>query len=155
MLAGCATHPTDPQVIRIAESAPRVASAAVPIPVLTTLADTQWFVVELAGQPVEPAVSGWAMQSLEFDPDGQRATGHGGVNRFGGRYKEVGQTLSFGPLAMTRRAGPPAQMTLESRYTQALSRVSGWRQEGLQVVLIGTSGERAVVLAPAPARASE
>ncbi len=114
-------------------------------PVLKSLAGTSWTVVELAGAVVN-STEGWPAPSVEFDVNGQGATGHGGVNRFGGRYSESGAALSFGPLAMTRRIGPAAQMQLETTYTQVLSRVVGWRQQGAQVILNGPSGERAAVL---------
>ncbi|MCX6936305.1 MAG: META domain-containing protein [Verrucomicrobia bacterium] len=133
------------------------ASAPVPakIPVLKSLAGTNWTVVELAGSVVVNATEGWPAPSLEFDVNGQAVTGHGGVNRFGGRYSEAGAALSFGPLAMTRRIGPAGQMQLETTYTQVLSRVVGWRQQGAQVILNGPSGERAAVLERAPAKPSE
>jgi heat shock protein HslJ len=120
------------------------------IPVLKNLAGTNWTVVELAGAGVN-STAGWPPPSLEFDANGQAVTGHGGVNRFGGRYSEAGAALSFGPLAMTRRIGPAEQMQLESTYTQVLSRVVGWRQQGTQVILTGANDERAAVLERAPA----
>ncbi|MEN9841544.1 MAG: hypothetical protein RL376_1344 [Verrucomicrobiota bacterium] len=124
------------------------------IPVLKSLAGTSWTVVELTGAGVT-STDGWAAPSLEFDVNGQAFTGHGGVNRFGGRYSEAGAALNFGPLAMTRRIGPAAQMQLETTYTQVLSRVVGWRQQVAQVILNGPSGERAAVLERAPAKPSE
>jgi len=40
-----------------------------------------------------------------------------------------GQTLKFGPLATTRRAGPPALMDQESKFLGALEKVAGYRLE--------------------------
>lgn len=125
-----------------------VATSELKIPVLKELAGTQWIVIELGGESVVPAVEGWAAQSIEFDADGQRVTGHGGVNRFGGRYAQDKASLRFGPLALTRRAGPQAQMELEARYTAILSRVVGWRQDGLHVILVGAGDQRAALLEP-------
>lgn len=144
LLVGCASS-NQPKP---AATAPTPVAAHEKIPVIKELAGTQWVVVELAGEPVSPAVKGWPAQSIEFDADGQRATGHGGVNRFGGRYTQDGSKLSFGPLAMTRRAGPEAQMALETRYTQVLSRVIGWRQDGRNVILVGVGEQRAALLEP-------
>lgn len=145
-LVGCASsaRPTP------AATLPGTAAASVPapkIPVIKDLAGTRWIVIELEGGPAAPAAGGWAAQSLEFDRDGCRFTGHGGVNRFGGRYTQEGRQLGFGPLAMTRRVGPAARMEAEQRYTQVLSRVLNWRQDGFNVVLTGPGGGRLAVLA--------
>lgn len=153
-LVGCASRgrPAPSATLPGAE----VASAPAPkVPVLKELAGTRWIVTELGGAPAIPATGGWAAQSLEFDSDGCRFTGHGGVNRFGGRYAQDGRTLGFGPLAMTRRVGPAARMEAEQRYTQALSRVTGWRQDGFDVVLTGPGGGRLAVLARVAAPGGE
>lgn len=145
-LVGCATNPKPAP----ADTAPGVSPVAASpvIPTLEKLAGRQWMVIEIMGEAVAPAVEGWEAQSLEFNEDGQRVAGNGGVNRFGGRYDQKGNDLSFGPLAMTLRAGPEAQMNLEARYTKALSRVTHWRQDGRHVVLSDDAGSRLVLLEP-------
>lgn len=120
---------------------------------IKTLAGTGWTVVELGGEPARPAAEGWPAQSLDFDAEGGRVSGHAGVNRFAGRCDLEGFGLNFGPLAMTRRAGPPAQMEIERRYTVVLSAVTGWRQEGSNLVLVTPASDRAAVLAPSTAKA--
>lgn len=152
-LVGCASR-GKPSPAETAPGALPVAPAP-KIHVLKALAGTRWTVVELNGASASPAVEGWPAQSLEFDVDGQRLTGHGGVNRFGGRYEEERGRLNFGPLAMTRRAGPRAQMEAEQRYTEVLSRVVGWRQEGANLVLIGPGAVRLALLEPAKKPALE
>ncbi len=144
VLVGCASHTPRTSSALLSDAA---AAPAPKIPAIKTLAGARWIVTELGGAPAAPATDGWAAQSLEFDPDGLRFTGHGGVNRFGGRYTEDGRKLVFGPLAMTRRAGPAARMEAEQRYTQVLSRVTGWRQDGFDLVLIGPGEGRLAVLA--------
>lgn len=143
-VAGCATR-SAPHPAATAPGADAKAAES-RVVLLTTLAGTSWKVVELDGSPVTAPAIGWAEQSLEFDSDGLRATGNGGVNRFGGRYVEEGKALSFGPLAMTRRGGPVAQMEAEARYTGVLSRVVEWRQDGERLVLIGPGAARVAVL---------
>jgi heat shock protein HslJ len=139
ILAGCASRTAPNPSATSPGTAVRAAEPRVVV--LTTLAGTSWKLVELDGSPAPEPFDGWEPQGLEFNVDGLRVTGNGGVNRFGGRYTENGGTLYFGPLAMTRRAGPPAQMDAEQLYTQVLSRVVGWRQDGNSLVLVG-SGER-------------
>lgn len=147
-LAGCASRPAP----RPSDTAPG-AEAAAPAPKIATieeLAGTSWLLVELDGQPVQAAPEGWSPQSLEFGAAGLQATGHAGVNRFGGRYTQEGESLSFGPLAMTRRIGPAELMEGEQRYTQVLSRVNGWRQDGERLILITPGEKRAAVLERVP-----
>jgi heat shock protein HslJ len=145
--AGCASRSSGTDRSAVGE-----APAAKPAAVIKSLANTRWTLVSLDGA-AESAVAGWPAQSLEFDADGERATGHAGVNRFGGRFEQDGGGLRFGPLAMTRRAGPPAQMEIERRYTVVLSAVTGWRQEGANLVLVTPASDRAAVLAPSTAKA--
>jgi heat shock protein HslJ len=146
--AGCASRSSGTDRSAVGE-----APAAKPAAVIKSLAGTRWALVSLDGAAAEPAVAGWPAQSLQFDADGKRATGHAGVNRFGGRFEQNAGGLRFGPLAMTRRAGPPAQMEIERRYTVVLSAVTGWRQEGANLILVTPASDRAAVLAPSTAKA--
>lgn len=143
VMAGCATRP----VPRPADTAPGAAvSAPAPkIEVLKELAGTSWVLTELDGQAAITPPQGWDPLGLEFGREGLRATGNAGVNRFGGRYTQDGAELVFGPLALTRRLGPAELMAAEQRYTQVLSRVSAWRQDGERLVLITPGDKRAAV----------
>ena len=144
-LAGCATRPAPSP----SATAPGAAPAAAPAPkveALKALDGTAWTVIELAGEPLPPPPEGWEPLTLEFSETGLNVFGHGGVNRFSGRRKGEGRELIFGPLAMTRRAGPSELMEREHRYTQVLSRVVAWRQDGANVILVGPGAERAAVL---------
>jgi heat shock protein HslJ len=70
--------------------------------------------------------------SLSVTAEG-KVSGSTGVNSFfGGLAKE--KTL-FGPLGMTRKAGPPDAMQRESAYTKALSAVTAFAVEGDQLTL--------------------
>jgi heat shock protein HslJ len=148
---GCATR-TAPNPAATAPGA-SVKAVEPKIELLKSLAGTSWMIIELDGSPAPEPVDGWAAQSLEFDVDGLRVTGNGGVNRFGGRYTENGKTLFFGPLAMTRRAGPPAQMDAEQLYTAVLSRVVEWRQDVDKLVLIGPGQRRVAIFERAKPKA--
>jgi heat shock protein HslJ len=114
---------------------------------VTDLAGTYWTLSVLEGQAIVPSSTGWAAPGLEFSADGQSAVGFSGVNRFSGRYTQDGAALEFGPLAMTRRAGPPDLMQTESRFTRILSGVTGWRQRGANIELIAAN-QVGAVLAP-------
>lgn len=138
-LAACATRRAPLPADTAPGATPHVATPK--IEVLEELAGSSWLLEELGGQVVAEPPEGWSPRSLEFGAEGLRATGHAGVNRFGGRFEQDGARLTFGPLAMTRRAGPEDLMEGEQRYTQVLSQVVAWRQDGNRLVLL-TPGER-------------
>ncbi len=65
----------------------------------------------------EPLPAGVRPPTLSFEAGGV-VRGHGGVNRFTGKPAAGGTTL-FGPLATTRRAGPPDGMKVEAKFLEA------------------------------------
>jgi heat shock protein HslJ len=123
--------------------------APVTIQKITDLSGTRWTLIALEGEPIQPSSTGWAAPGIDFAANGQSVVGFSGVNRFGGRYTQDGAALEFGPLAMTRRAGPPDLMQTESRFTRILSGVTGWRQRGANLELIAAH-QVGAVLAPVP-----
>lgn len=54
---------------------------------------------------------------------GGKVAGNTGVNRFSGTVEVCGNRIALGPLATTRRAGPPALMAQESSFLKAMSDV--------------------------------
>lgn len=69
-----------------------------------------------------------AQSTLEVSQDGM-VSGNTAVNRYSGKATLKEMSIQFGPLAMTRRAGPPAMMDQESKFTAALEKVSSFRIE--------------------------
>ncbi|MFY7876578.1 MAG: META domain-containing protein, partial [Pirellula sp.] len=69
-----------------------------------------------------------AQSTLEIGKDGS-VSGSTAVNRYSGKAKIEGQKIEFGPLATTRRAGPPALMDQESKFIKALEKVASFRIE--------------------------
>lgn len=69
-----------------------------------------------------------AQSTLEVSQDGT-VSGNTAVNRYSGKATLKEMSIRFGPLAMTRRAGPPAMMDQESKFTAAVEKVSGYRIE--------------------------
>jgi heat shock protein HslJ len=79
---------------------------------------------------------------LSILPDGQVA-GFSGVNRFSGRANGGGLAkgrFDLGPLAVTRMAGPPEAMRLETLYLTLLNAADAWRFDGRMLVLTGPGG---------------
>jgi heat shock protein HslJ len=152
LLVGCATR----QSPRLGDTSPSPAPGSRPsqreanIPAIRELEGSSWILVELRGAPAPVPPEGWSVLSLEFGREGVRANGNAGVNRFVSRYTQDGQGLVLGPLALTRRLGPPDWMEAEQNYTRTLSRVVAWRQEGAQLVLMTPRDTRAAVFERAP-----
>jgi heat shock protein HslJ len=65
------------------------------------------------------------------------------VNLFGGKVTVEGNKITFAELQTTRRAGTPALMDQETRYTQALMKVASYRidENGLLFLLDATGKE--------------
>ncbi len=86
------------------------------------LAGTAWWVEDIQGGGVIDN----AHTTVEFAEDG-RVGGDGGCNRYMGSYERDGDALSFGRLAGTLKACPPALMNQERRFHGAMEQVRGWR----------------------------
>lgn len=79
-----------------------------------TLADTNWSIVEIGGE----AVSG-ELYHLSFT--GAQVSGRAGCNRFSGGYRQAGDMLTVGALAMTRMACMGPGMAHEQRFGEIMS----------------------------------
>ena len=81
--------------------------------------------------------------TVAFTPGG-RIQGSGGCNSFTGAYTQDGNSLSIGTesgqLATTLKACPPAIMDQESRFMDALGRVSAYRIEQGLLHLLDAEG---------------
>lgn len=85
--------------------------------------------------------------TLAFGTD-ETARGSTGVNQFTAPYQVEGPLVTFGPVATTRRAGPPQAMALEQQLLAALARVARWEADGEHLVLRDADGATQLVLAP-------
>jgi len=107
-------------------------------PTLTwPLTGTTWKLVELNREPVGAN----KLPSLTLDAATGRVTGMAGVNRFSGSFTFQDPALSFGPLAVTRMAGPESDMKLEADFIAALGRVTAWKADGLMMSLLAGETE--------------
>jgi len=113
------------------------------VPVASELLDLEWVIVAVDGSAVEADSAGRA-PTLLLRGEERQATGLAGCNRFSGAYRWVGDSLSFGPLAMTRMFCE-GRMELESRYGQALTAVTTLRL--VDGVLELLAGDRVVLRA--------
>lgn len=103
------------------------------------LEGTTWFLATLAGEPA-PTGAGGKRVDLQFDADGDRASGFSGCNRYTGSYvrdgvAENGSPLRLGPMAGTLMACEEGA-ELERAYQQMLGSVTAFRFEGDTLVLM-------------------
>jgi heat shock protein HslJ len=74
-----------------------------------------------------------------FRKEGNRVTGYGGCNELTGTYTLKGNDLTFGGVAMTRRACIDG-MDTEGIFAPALTGVRSWRILGEHLELYDASG---------------
>jgi heat shock protein HslJ len=90
------------------------------------LSGSSWLVTAYNnGKEAVVSVAADSKLTLEFGADGQ-VSGEAGVNTFSGTYEYDGNTLSLGPLATTRMAGPQELMEQETLYLTALEASVSW-----------------------------
>lgn len=70
----------------------------------------------------------------------QRVTGGAACNRFAAPVSLAGEKIAIGPLAVTRKACPPAVMDQERRYLTALAAAARVVQEGERLRLLDADG---------------
>jgi heat shock protein HslJ len=116
------------------------------------LAGTEWEIVRLADEPVRPAD---APLLLAFGHDG-RVSGTTGVNQLTASYSLTAEYLTFGPLATTRRSGPPEQMEQEHRLVQSLAGMCPFGLTSHTLTIEGPLGlVELISTTPLPERPSE
>ncbi len=106
-----------------------------------------WILTSFGGTtapvPADPSVSS------ELTLQAGKASGSGGVNTFSGTYKASRSgKISFGPLAATAMAGPPAAMEQESKFFAALEKAERFEFNDGKLVLSDSGNNTLIVLAP-------
>lgn len=105
------------------------------------ISGTTWVVQQIGADTTRAP-----LPQITFGDDG-RLTGTGGVNRLMGSY-EVGEgTISFGPGATTKMAGPPEAMAQEQALTAVLVGDLPYELTGDRL-LLGREGEGVVLVRP-------
>jgi heat shock protein HslJ len=116
------------------ENARMVMGAAVP------LVGTNWVLTKV-GETSAVVGAGQREPFLQLQAADGRISGFAGCNMFTGPYQLSGDSLSFGPLAMTRMACPPPGMTLEGGYANALRDTKAYKIAGSQLTLSDSAGK--------------
>jgi heat shock protein HslJ len=113
------------------------------------LAGTQWEMLSIDGQAL---VAGEEPLLVVFGHDG-RITGTTGVNQLTASYSLTADYLTFGPLATTRRAGPPELMEQEHRVVASLAGMCPYRLDARALSIDGPFGRVELVNTRPPAEA--
>ena len=85
------------------------------------LIDTEWWVEDIGGK----GVIDMSHTTLQFLEQGGVA-GDTGCNRYRGSAEVSGTSISFGPMAGTRKACAPSLMDQEMKFYQAIAKVVSW-----------------------------
>lgn len=109
------------------------------LPSASPLTATDWLLVSADGATVPDGLEDPRPPYLRLEPGG-RALGFSAVNSFSGTYEAHESRLTLGPLAVTRRAGPPAAMAVESAMLQALQGTASYRIAGNTLELLDGGG---------------
>jgi heat shock protein HslJ len=96
----------------------------------TALEDVPWILA--SGLDAE----GWEALAPSAMFAGGTVGGSTGCNRFTAPYTVDGDALELGTVASTRMACPPPADAVEREYLAALGRVTGWRSEDEELVLV-------------------
>ena len=104
-------------------------------PGATPLANTQWLLATIGGQPVASGTNADLLFSL------RQASGFSGCNQFTTTYTSDGSaSLSFGDFATTRMACDPATNLIESSYLAALGNVARYTMTADSLTLANATG---------------
>jgi heat shock protein HslJ len=98
-----------------------------------------WLLLEAKGMAVK--VPADARQPfILFQGTEKRVSGYSGCNEFFGNYELKGDTLTFGPVGMTRRSCEGAAGDTESVFLKVLGETRSWKIEKGILVLLDNSG---------------
>jgi heat shock protein HslJ len=120
------------------EPAPHAEASAPAAPAAEAKLTGDWKLVKLG----DDAVPADAEITLSVTAEG-KVTGSTGVNRFFGGLDEQGKKL-FGPLGMTRRAGPADAMARETAFAKALDESTRFAVKEDQLTLLAGDKPRLV-----------
>ncbi|MGL4241117.1 MAG: META domain-containing protein [Beijerinckiaceae bacterium] len=105
------------------------------------LRGSEWRVISLSGGGL-PADAG---VTVAFHAE-NRVTGRSGCNSYFATAESLGGRIAFGAVGSTRRACPPPQMALETRFLQILRSVDRWDMRNGRLTLMAPDGRRIVAV---------
>jgi heat shock protein HslJ len=121
--------------LRLTEALCQDSMSGMPYPFTVTLTRDGIDLPGCAGDPARLLAGDWTVTALDgitlskghdvtLSFEAGRISGLAACNRYSGSYTLTGEGLSFGPMAGTRMACPPALMETESAVFAALARIT-------------------------------
>jgi len=107
------------------------------------LTGSQWFVQEIAGEPVLEKRD----ITITFDEEGS-VYGSSSCNRYSGSWESSGNQLMFSTLASTRMACPEALMRQENRFLKLLGGVRQYQVDNAGRLVLKTDTEEVLEAVP-------
>jgi len=101
----------------------------------TALENTDWRLLEVAGQPVAASPAGERQAHLRLTAQDKRLQGYTGCNSMTGGYTLEGDALRFTQVAATQRFCADSA-EVETAFTQALGETTGYRLAAGQLELL-------------------
>lgn len=108
------------------------------LPQNAILEGTEWTLNGIAQD--DTVVSTWIDSEITIKFEDGQVNGYTGCNNFFGSYTLEGETLSLGPLGMTKRACGEEVGKREMEYVLALEQVAGYRTELNTLTLVDGNG---------------
>lgn len=105
-----------------------------------------WVAERIQGHKLKSKI----LPTLDIAQDG-KTSGSGGCNRYMGGMEIKDNTIKVLPGGSTMMACPPAQMELDSKFHNALNRVTSWKISHGRLVLIDAKDREVLRLKRAPA----
>lgn len=99
---------------------------------IATFANTYWRLISVAGEQVRMQDGQEREAFLKFALDESKATGFSGCNQFNGAYDKNADSLSIGPLAMTKKMCVVGMET-EQAFMMALEQTKYFSIEGYEL----------------------
>lgn len=101
----------------------------------------KWLAEDIGGK----GVIDYAQSVLEIEESGTVA-GSTGCNTMFGQIRQGAGILKIGPLAVTRKACPPAVMDQERKFVEAINATVDYRSERGKLILLDAKSEPVVTL---------
>ncbi len=102
------------------------------------LFDTRWKLTRLGDEPIVLAENQRAPY-LVLDSEDQRVSGFGGCNRLNGSFEIEGQSITFGPMAVTKMACIPGGDT-ERAFLAALKKATSFHKTAHHLEFLDAEG---------------
>jgi heat shock protein HslJ len=109
----------------------------------------EWVVTEIAGAAVTSNATRRGAPTMTITPDG-KVSGFSGVNRYSTTMDAAALAsgnLTLRPAAMTRMAGSPEDMQLETSFTEALGKVTSYSLQDDNLTLMDSARGKLLRLA--------